>query len=71
MSEPKLSALVTRPDGIRSWGDGLLATDGTGKILHIHIHGDSATVTTVKDGANRRKTLSRGGLRPALKSFRT
>lgn len=42
---------LTRPDGMRAWGtDGLLSTDGTGKIQHVVINGDSAEVHTVKDG---------------------
>jgi len=50
VTELKLSAPLTRPDGIRSWGKDLLATDGSGKIQQVVISGDSATVTTVKDG---------------------
>ena len=50
VSEPRLSSPLTTPDGIRSWGDGLLSTDGTGKIQHIVFNGDPATVTAVKDG---------------------
>lgn len=42
---------LTRPDGMRAWGiDGLLSTDGTGKIQHVVIKGDAAEVHTVKDG---------------------
>lgn len=48
--ELKLSAPLTTPDGMRSWGNGLLVTDGTGKIQHVVIDGDAATVTPVKDG---------------------
>jgi sugar lactone lactonase YvrE len=50
VSELQLSAPVVSPDGIRSWQGGLLSTDSTGKIQHIVINGDAATVTTVKDG---------------------
>ncbi len=50
VTELKLSAPVTRPDGIRSWGKQLLSTDGTGKIQQVTIDGDMATVTTLKDG---------------------
>jgi hypothetical protein len=50
VTELKLSAPITRPDGIRSWGQDLLSTDGSGKIQRVVIDGDSATVTTVKDG---------------------
>jgi hypothetical protein len=36
---------------MRAYGsDGVLVTDGTGKIQHVTITGDAATVTTVKDG---------------------
>jgi hypothetical protein len=51
VTELKLSAPLTRPDGMRAFGaDGLLSTDGTGKIQHVVIAGDQGTVTTVKDG---------------------
>lgn len=50
VTELKLSAPLTRPDGIRSWGQDLLSTDGSGKIQHVVIDGDSAMVSTVKDG---------------------
>jgi hypothetical protein len=50
VTELKLSAPLTQPDGIRAWGQDLLATDGSGKIQHVVIHGGSATVTTVKEG---------------------
>lgn len=46
-----LSAPLSGPDGMRTYGtDGVLTTDATGKIQHVVIAGDSATVTTVKDG---------------------
>lgn len=45
-----LSAPLNAPDGIRSWGNDLLATDGSGKIQHVVISGDTATLTTVKEG---------------------
>lgn len=49
--ELALSAPLSGPDGMRSYGsNGLLTTDGTGKIQHVTIDGDNATVTTVKDG---------------------
>jgi sugar lactone lactonase YvrE len=51
VKELALSAPLTGPDGMRAYGsDGLLSTDGTGKIQHVTINGDAATVTTVKDG---------------------
>lgn len=50
VTELKLSAPLTSPDGIRSWGNDLLATDASGKIQRVAIDGDSATLTTVKDG---------------------
>jgi sugar lactone lactonase YvrE len=51
VTELTLSSPVTGPDGMRAWGsNGLLTTDGTGKIQHVVIDGDNATVTTVKDG---------------------
>jgi hypothetical protein len=51
VSELTLSAPVTRPDGMRPYGiDGLLSTDGDGKIQHVKIAGNQGTVTTVKDG---------------------
>ncbi len=50
VTELKLAAPITRPDGIRSWGKDLLATDGSGKIQQVVISGDTATLTTVKDG---------------------
>jgi hypothetical protein len=50
VSELKLSAPLAMPDGIRSWGNELLATDATGKIQRIAISGDSGTVTTLKEG---------------------
>jgi hypothetical protein len=50
VTELKLSAPLKSPDGIRSWGNDLLATDGDGKILHVVISGDDATLTTVKEG---------------------
>jgi hypothetical protein len=51
VTELKLSAPLTRPDGMRAFGTGgLLSTDGTGKIQHVKITGDQAEVVTVKDG---------------------
>jgi hypothetical protein len=50
VTELKLSAPVTAPDGIRAWDKDLLATDGTGKIQRIAISGDTGTVTTLKEG---------------------
>lgn len=51
VKELQLSAPLTLPDGMRAFGDnGLLSTDGTGRIQHVAIDGDAATVTTVKEG---------------------
>ncbi len=51
VTELKLSAPLTAPDGMRPYGaDGLLSTDGTGKIQHVTINGADATVHAVKDG---------------------
>jgi hypothetical protein len=51
VTELKLSAPLTRPDGMRSHGaDSLLSTDGTGKIQRVTIAGDQAEVATVKEG---------------------
>lgn len=51
VKELALSAPLSGPDGMRAYGsDGVLVTDGTGKIQHVTITGDAATVTTVKDG---------------------
>lgn len=50
VTELKLSAPLPAPDGIRSWGNDLLATDGSGKIQHVVISGDTATLTPVKEG---------------------
>lgn len=50
VTELKLSAPLTAPDGVRSWGKELLVTDGTGKIQRIAVAGDTATVTTLKEG---------------------
>jgi sugar lactone lactonase YvrE len=51
VAELKLSEPVVRPDGMRTWGsDGVLTTNGDGKIQHVVISGDTATVQTVKDG---------------------
>jgi hypothetical protein len=50
VTELKLSAALTGPDGMRPYSDGLLSTDGTGKIQYVTIEGNAATVTTVKDG---------------------
>lgn len=52
--ELTLSAPLSAPDGMRTYGgDGVLVTysaEGAGKIQHITIHDDSATVIDVKDG---------------------
>lgn len=51
VQELKLSAPLDGPDGMRAYGsNGVLVTDGTGKVQHVTIEGDAATVTTVKDG---------------------
>lgn len=51
VTELKLSAPLSMPDGMRAHGsDGLLTTDGTGKIQHVVIRGSEADVHTVKDG---------------------
>ncbi|HWL61541.1 MAG TPA: hypothetical protein VNQ32_01975 [Steroidobacteraceae bacterium] len=51
VKELTLSAPLSAPDGMRAHGaDGVLVTDGSGKIQHVTISGDAATVTTVKDG---------------------
>ena len=51
VTELALSQPLTRPDGMRALGnDGLLSTDGTGKIQHVRINGAQAEVTTVKEG---------------------
>lgn len=49
--ELQLSQPLSGPDGMRAYGNnGMLVTDGTGKILHVTIAGDTAMVSTVKDG---------------------
>lgn len=51
VKELTVTPALTRPDGMRTYGsDGLLSADGTGKIQHVVISGDAATLTTVKDG---------------------
>ena len=51
VAELKPSEPVVRPDGMRAYGsDGLLTTNGEGKIQHVVISGDTAAVHTVKDG---------------------
>jgi hypothetical protein len=51
VKELALSAPISGPDGMRAYGgDGVISTDGTGKIQHIVIAGDAGTLTTVKDG---------------------
>jgi hypothetical protein len=51
VAELKVSEPVVRPDGMRAWGsNGLLTTNGDGKIQHVVISGDTAAVQTVKDG---------------------
>lgn len=50
VKELTLSSPLSGPDGMRAHGsDGVLVTDGSGKIQHVTISGDTATVTTVKD----------------------
>jgi hypothetical protein len=51
VTELKTSEPVVRPDGMRAFGsDGVLVTHGEGKVQHVVISGDTATVHTVKDG---------------------
>jgi len=51
VTELKLSAPVSGPDGMRSYGpDGVLVTNNTGSIQLVKIAGDTGTVTTVKEG---------------------
>lgn len=51
VTELALSVPVQGPDGMRAWGaDGLLTTDGSGKILHVIVNGGDATVHPVKEG---------------------
>lgn len=51
VQELALSAPLSGPDGMRTHGsDGVLVTDGTGRIQHVTIKDGAATVTTVKDG---------------------
>jgi hypothetical protein len=51
VTELVLSAPIERPDGMRAFGsDGLLTTDGSGKIQHVKIDGNQGQVTTIKDG---------------------
>jgi len=51
VKELTLSAPLSGPDGMRTYGnDGVLVTDNTGKIQHVTINADAATVRTVKDG---------------------
>lgn len=51
VTELQLSAPVSGPDGMRAHGsNGLLVTNNTGLIQHVVIDGDSAQVSTVKDG---------------------
>jgi hypothetical protein len=50
ITDLRLSAALSGPDGMRPYSDGLLTTDGTGKIHFVTIDGNAATVTTVKDG---------------------
>lgn len=51
VTELVLSAPLSGPDGMRAYGDdAVLTTDSTGKIQHVVISGDNATVTAVKDG---------------------
>lgn len=49
--ELKTSEPLVGPDGMRAYGgDGILVTHGQGKVQHVVINGDDATVRTVKDG---------------------
>jgi len=51
VTELKLSAPVTRPDGMRAHGKSdVLVTDGGGKIHRVTIKGDTGAVTTLKEG---------------------
>jgi hypothetical protein len=51
VDELKLSAPVTRPDGMRAHGKSdVLVTDGTGKIHRVTINGNEGKVTTLKEG---------------------
>ncbi len=51
VTELKLSAPISGPDGMRAHGsNAVLTTDSTGKIQRVEISGDTGTVTTVKDG---------------------
>ncbi|MEO8308248.1 MAG: hypothetical protein ABI616_09425 [Pseudomonadota bacterium] len=51
VDELKLSAPVTRPDGMRSHGKSdVLVTDGTGKIHRVTITGNDGQVKTLKTG---------------------
>lgn len=51
VTELKTSEPVVRPDGMRAFGsDGVLVTHGEGKVQHVVISGDAATVRTVKEG---------------------
>jgi len=51
VDELKLSAPVTRPDGMRAHGKSdVLVTDGGGKIHRVTIKGSNGEVTTLKEG---------------------
>ena len=51
VDELKLSAPVTRPDGMRAHGKSdVLVTDGTGKIHRVTINGNNGQVKTLKEG---------------------
>jgi sugar lactone lactonase YvrE len=51
ITELKLSAPVTRPDGMRAHGKSdVLVTDGGGKVHRVTIKGGSGEVTTLKEG---------------------
>ena len=51
VTELKLSAPVTRPDGMRAHGKSdVLVTDGGGKIHRVTIKGGNGEVTTLKEG---------------------
>jgi hypothetical protein len=51
VEELKLSAPVTRPDGMRAHGKSdVLVTDGTGKIHRVTITGGEGEVKTLKEG---------------------
>jgi sugar lactone lactonase YvrE len=51
VTELKTDQPLLRPDGMRAFGsDAVLVTHGDGKVQHVVINGDAATVRTVKEG---------------------